>query len=62
MDGQIGVYVTTGYDIRFKPIEVLYQGDGYQICNINYNAENGLNMFDQVVVKGTDLYDGKPLL
>jgi len=61
VDGQVGVYVATGYDIRFKPIEVLYQGDGFQICNENYGRENALKMFDQVIVKGTDLYDGKPL-
>jgi len=62
VDGQVGVYVSSGYDIRFRPIEVLYQGDGYQICREDLTIENGLKMFDQVIVKGTDLYDGKPLL
>ena len=62
VDGQIGVYVSTGYDLRFCPIEVLYHGEGYQICRENLTNENGLKMFDQVIVKGTDLYDGKPLL
>ena len=62
VDGQVGVYVSSGYDIRFRPIEVLYQGDGYQICREDLTVENGLKMFDQVIVKGTDLYDGKPLL
>jgi len=62
IDGQVGVYISTGYEIRFRPIDVLYQGDGYQICRENLTDENGLKMFDQVIVKGTDLYDGKPLL
>ncbi|MBR5558629.1 MAG: hypothetical protein IKU72_00060 [Oscillospiraceae bacterium] len=62
IDGQIGVYISTGYEVRFRPIDVLYQGDGYQICREDITAENGLKMFDQVIVKGTDLYDGKPLL
>lgn len=62
VEGQVGVYISTGYDLRFRPIEVLYQGDGYQICRENLSDENGLKMFDKVIVKGTDLYDGKSLL
>ena len=62
VDGKVGVYVTTGYEIRFKPIEVLYQGDGYQICRESFDGASNLKMFDKVIVKGTDLYDGKPLV
>ncbi len=60
-DGTVGVYVSTGYELRFKPIEVIYQGDGYQICSENSSLQNSIKMFDSVVVEGVDLYDGKPI-
>ncbi len=61
VDGVVGVYVSTGYELRFRPIEVIYQGDGFQLCSVNSGLQNGIKMFDMVVVEGVDLYDGKPV-
>ena len=55
VDDQIGVFVKTGNAIKFKPIEVIYNGTGFVICK----KDGELRLYDEVIVKGNDLYDGK---
>ena len=62
VDGVTGVYVMTGYDIRFRPVEIIYNGPGYKLCRTSYTGSETLNLFDQVIVKGTDLYDRKLII
>ena len=58
--GKTGVYVLSGINIRFLPVEVIYTHEEYVICKqIKENADNILRLYDQVVVKGKNLYDGK---
>lgn len=58
-----GVYVLFGNQIVFKQISVIYSGSDYVICDPS--PENGIlltdtvRQYDQVVVEGSDLYDGK---
>ena len=69
---QTGVYCLVGMEARFKPVEVLYSGDGFALVRSAYDSEAGdltstqevarLRAGDQVVVAGRDLYDGKVLL
>ncbi len=56
-----GVYVKSGNLVEFKPIERLYEGETYVLCSDTSNLENALEQFDEVIVEGTDLYDGKIL-
>ncbi len=62
VDGVTGVFIMTGYDIRFRPVEIIYNGPGYKLCRASYTGSDSLNLFDQVIVKGTDLYDRKTIL
>lgn len=55
VDGKKGVYVKTGNTISFAPIEVVYTGNGFVVCK----NDSELRLYDEVVVKGNDLYDGK---
>ncbi len=55
VDDQIGVFVKTGNAVKFKPIEVIYNGTGFVICK----KDGELRLYDEVIVKGNDLYDGK---
>ena len=55
VDDQMGVFVKTGNAIKFKPIEVIYNGTGFVICK----KDGELRLYDEVIVKGNDLYDGK---
>lgn len=58
IDSERGVYVLNGMQIEFKPIEIVYTGDNYIICKKS-DEDGALRLYDQVVVKGKNLYDGK---
>lgn len=59
-----GVYVMHGSEIRFKQIFPLYSTENYVICDTEPPEEDlmtdtTVQLSDEVVVEGTDLYDGK---
>ena len=59
-----GVYVLYGNEVHFKQISILYADKDYVICDKNPDSEklfNGttVSMYDQVIVEGEDIYDGK---
>ncbi len=59
VDSKKGVYVLSGMQIGFVPVEILYSNDSYIICKKQNENENVLKLYDSVVVKGKNLYDGK---
>lgn len=68
---QTGVYCLVGMEARFKPVEVVYSGDGFALVRSIYDTAAGdltgsqevarLRAGDQVIIAGRDLYDGKVL-
>lgn len=56
-----GVYVVRGQSLVFKRVDVVYWGEDYVICEQNPD-EGYLMMYDEVVVEGVDLYDGKVIV
>jgi hypothetical protein len=63
VNGRAGVYILQGSKIVFKRIDPLYEQDGYLIVaefdDNRANKNSWLSKNDFVIVKGTDLYDGK---
>lgn len=59
VDSVRGVYVLTGMQIKFVPVEILYSNESYIICEKQTDSDNALKLYDMVVVKGKNLYDGK---
>lgn len=57
-DGVKGVYVSNGYTVKFKTVDILYTGDGYTICRKTDDGSS-VALYDEVITKGRDLYDGK---
>lgn len=56
---QAGVYIRSGNVVAFRKIEQQYsQPADYAICKI-VNKEGYLQMYDDIIVGGRDLYDGK---
>ena len=59
-----GVYVLYGSEVQFKQISILYAEDDYVICDttpdedVLFNGET-VSLYDKVILKGDDLYDGK---
>ncbi len=56
---EAGVFVIEGNLIVFKRIEVVRQTDTYALCNENSQLSNPIKLFDEVIINGTDIYDGK---
>ncbi|MCI8349764.1 MAG: hypothetical protein HFJ86_01200 [Oscillospiraceae bacterium] len=57
-----GVYVKVGEKVVFKKLDVLYRGDGFVLSNARDDSETQyLKLFDEIIVEGKDLYDGKIL-
>ncbi len=59
LDGKKGVYVVQGKQVVFKTIETIYEEPSFVLCNVAFDATRPLKLFDQVIIEGTDLYDGK---
>ncbi len=58
VDNQPGVYVLLGNVIRFRKVNPIYSEETFAI--VEADAKNGYIMpFDEIIVGGTDLYDGK---
>ncbi len=60
----MGVYVVNGSMLQFRQIVPEYSTDAYVICDPSPPKEDlmtsdTVNLHDEVVVEGTDLYDGK---
>lgn len=56
---QRGVYALLGNKIVFRKIEEIYSGDGFVIAKINNEDNKNVQLYDNVIVQGKDLYDGK---
>lgn len=59
VSGETGVFVLNGAKLKFVPATVIYSTDEYIICKQEKSNENVLRLYDEVVVKGKKLYDGK---
>ena len=59
VDGVRGVYVLSGIAAKFKPINILYSNASFTICETDTTQSNSLKLYDEVIVEGKDLYDGK---
>ena len=57
VDSQRGVYVLSGMQIKFIPVQIVYSNESFIICKKDNDSR--LRLYDQVVVKGKNLYDGK---
>lgn len=59
VDGQMGVYCLVGMRTRFKPIDILYETDGYFIVAEDDTDTKKLFVYDEIVVKAKELEDKK---
>ena len=60
-NGQSGVYCVVGFTAAFKPVDVVYRGDGYTLVRASADATGSdiLRTGDEVIVTAGELYDGK---
>lgn len=67
VDGQrvTGVWVLENYVVSFKTLDVIYEGQDYVLSRLYYYSDpvserqSNVCMYDQIIIGGTDLYEGK---
>lgn len=59
VDGQKGVYILLGSTVRFRKVDIVYASGGYSVCRLDNTDSDMLGLYDEVIVKGKNLYDGK---
>ena len=61
----VGVYVRMGSEVTFRQIERIYSGEDFVICDVSIDGEDladntkPLQLYDQIITEGANLYDGK---
>ncbi len=57
----MGVFVNFSNIVNFKKITPVYEDDNYMIVPVARDANNQIKLYDAIIVKGRNLYDGKYL-
>ncbi len=57
----MGVFVNFSNIVNFKKITPIYEDDNYMIVPVERDANNQIKLYDAIIVKGRNLYDGKYL-
>lgn len=61
IEGVKGVFVKSGNEIIFRKVNVLYDNGTFAIVEAGSTGTDYLKLYDEVVVEGRNLYDGKPV-
>ncbi len=59
VDGVKGVYVLTASQVKFVEVNVIWTGENYSIVERQSADKKVLRIYDEIIVKGKNLYDGK---
>lgn len=58
-NGEKGVYVLLSSVVTWRSAEIKYTGDGYVILSYGSETEGGIKLYDEIIISGKDLSDGK---
>ena len=59
IDGKDGVFVKSNGILRYREVELLYIGKAYAVIKYDPIKNTCVQAYDEVVISGSDLYDGK---
>jgi hypothetical protein len=59
VNGVRGVYVVSGNTAQFKKVDIVFSGNGYFVSAVDTQDSSLLQPYDEVILNGTKLYDGK---
>ncbi len=57
--GETGVYIISGMQAKFVKIDIVHTVGEFTLCKPAENGESGLKLYDEVIEKGRNIYDGK---
>ncbi len=55
----MGVYILYGQVVRFRTVEVLYSDSDFVIAKNDTENKESISLYDMIITKGRELYDGK---
>ena len=55
----MGVFILDRGEVKFRKIEISYEGSGYVIVKWSKGETGSLQLYDEVFTAGSDLYVGK---
>lgn len=58
-ENNAGIYVLRGKIITFIPVEIIYTEDDFAIVSSSSSNGKSVRLYDEVIIKGKDLEDGK---
>lgn len=61
VNGEKGVFVRSGNLINFKKITPIFSGQGYTVSSLKEQESGCLQLYDEIITNGDDLYDGKTI-
>ncbi len=59
VDGVRGVYVLLANQVKFVPVNVIWSGENFSVVEREASEKKVLRIYDEIIVKGKKLYDGK---
>ncbi len=59
IDGVEGVFVKSNGILRYRKVDILYMGSTYAVIKYDSIDKSSVQAYDEVVIKGSGLYDGK---
>ncbi len=59
IDGEEGVFVKSNGILRYRKVDILYIGSTYAVIKYDSIDKSRVQAYDEVVIKGSGLYDGK---
>ena len=57
---QPGVYINMGQVVKFKKLDIIYETKEYAVSSIKADTDY-LQLYDEIILEGSDLYDNKPI-
>lgn len=61
VDGEKGVYVKVGNIAEFKKVNIIYSAEDFVLSEAPENERGYLELYDEIILEGTELYDSKLL-
>ncbi len=59
IDGENGVFVKSNGILRYRKVDLLYIGSTFAVIKYDSIDKSRVQAYDEVIVRGSDLYDGK---
>ncbi len=60
LNGEKGVYALVSNIAKWRRADILYTGDDYVLLSYDDpDIKNGIKLFDEIIISGRDVYDGK---